>query len=145
MFQFRISFLQINSICILSNCAIVLDGTALASDRYTIFELPQLVIKTLPSIVSCRVLRNLNSFSIFIILVVFEAFIIWKNNSYQFNGISFQINKLQYRRTHRYKFFITEKKKYCHLVCQVSKSCWLSIDRAEEIFCLLNKKLTFES
>ena len=76
MFQFRILFLQTNSICILSNCAIVLDGTALASDRYTIFELPQLVIKTLPSIVSCRVLRNFNNFSIFIILVVFEAFII---------------------------------------------------------------------
>ena len=76
MFQFRISFLQINSICILSNYAIVVDCTALASDRYTIFELPQLVIKTLPSIVSRRILHNFNNFSIFIILVVFGALII---------------------------------------------------------------------
>ena len=71
IFQFRISTFSNNFFYILSNCAIVLDGTSFTKEKCTTFDIAQVLkIKILPSIVSCCILHSFNNFSIFTFLVV---------------------------------------------------------------------------
>ena len=70
-FNLGFPFFQIKCFCILSNWAIVLDGTSFNKGRCTTFDIAKVLkIRILPSIVSFSIPHNFNNFSISMIYLL---------------------------------------------------------------------------